>query len=203
MRHLFLTSSGLTEKTATLFWTCIGKRPAEARVILVPSAAVGNDGAREGVLVCMERLMHMGLPADHILMYHLGFLLSEGYGRTYSSYIHSIPLPLRLMSVDELLQYDAIVFCGGNARVLLDEVNRTGFAAPLQQAIEKGLVYLGVSAGSMIAAGNFPDGLRCLPNPLQPHAEKEAPCGEVVTNDVIQLADGQMVWVRGDRKEIL
>ena len=41
MRTLFLTSSGLNEKTMVLFWKCIGKEPINTKAILVPSAAVG------------------------------------------------------------------------------------------------------------------------------------------------------------------
>lgn len=66
MRTLFLTSSGLNEKTMVLFWKCIGKEPINTKAILVPSAAVGNDGAREGIIVCMERLMNMGIPMNNI-----------------------------------------------------------------------------------------------------------------------------------------
>ena len=46
----------------------------------------------------------------------------------------------------------------------LNEINRTGFSAHLKQAIENGMVYLGISAGSMIAAGNFATGLGYLKN---------------------------------------
>ena len=202
MRNLFLTSSGLNEKTAALFWECIGKEPVNTKAILVPSAAVGNDGAREGIIVCIERLTNMGIPLHNILLYDLAYLLSDGYKRTYSSYIDDIPVPFRLMTAQELTQYDMIVFCGGNARTLLSEINRTGFAKPLKQAVENGLVYLGISAGSMVAAGNFSDGLGYLANPLIPHAEKESPCGEIPKNDWIELADGQMVWIKGERQEI-
>ena len=202
MRNLFLTSSGLNEKTAALFWKCVGKEPVNTKAILVPSAAVGNDGAREGILVCIKRLANMGIPLHNILLYDLAYLLSDGYKRTYSSYIDDIPVPFRLMTAQELTQYDMIVFCGGNARTLLSEINRTGFAKPLKQAIENGLVYLGISAGSMVAAGNFSDGLGYLANPLIPHAEKESPCGEIPKNDWIELADGQMVWIKGERQEI-
>ena len=122
MRTLFLTSSGLNEKTMVLFWKCIGKEPINTKAILVPSAAVGNDGAREGIIVCMERLMNMGIPMNNILIYNLAFLLSDGYKRTYSSYISDIPVPFRLMSVQELTQYDMIAFCGGNAHTLLSDI---------------------------------------------------------------------------------
>ena len=62
-----------------------------------------------------------GIPMNNILIYNLAFLLSDGYKRTYSSYISDIPVPFRLMSVQELTQYDMIAFCGGNAHTLLSE----------------------------------------------------------------------------------
>ena len=65
------------------------------------------------------------------------------------------------------------------------------------------MVYLGISAGSMIAAGNFSDGLGYLANPLIPHAEKESPFGDISKNDLIELADGQTVLIKGNRQEII
>ena len=147
--------------------------------------------------------MNMGIPVNNILLYDLALLLSDGYKRTYSSYVRDIPAQLRLMNALELAQYDVIAFCGGNARTLLDEVNRTGLSEPLKQAIEKGLVYLGISAGSMIAAGNFADSLGYLANPLTSHAEKGSPCGEISKKGLIELADGQTVLIRGECQEII
>ena len=63
------------------------------------------------------------------------------------------------MSVAELNQFDVIVFSGGDAAILLSELNRTGLSDKIKQAVENGLVYFGISAGSMVAAGNFSDGL--------------------------------------------
>ena len=203
MRTLFLSSSGLNENTTRVFWECIKKEPANTKAIFVPSAAVGNDSAREGIAVCVERLINMGISLKNILIYDLSLLLSAGYERTYSNYLQDIPAQLRLMRAAELNQYDIIVFCGGDANALLNEVNRTGFSDPLKQAIENGLIYLGISAGSMIAAGNFADGLGYLTNPLTPHAEKGIPCGEVPKDGLIELADGQAVWIKGERKEII
>ena len=73
MRTLFLTSNGLNEKTTPLFWEYVGKEPIDTKAILVPSAAVENDGAREGIIVCMERLMNMGISVNSILIYDLAF----------------------------------------------------------------------------------------------------------------------------------
>ena len=203
MGTLFLSSSGLNENATRAFWECIEKEPANTKAIFVPSAAVVNDGAREGIAICVERLMNMGIPLKNIFIYDLALLLSIGYERTYSSYLKDIPAQLRLMSVEELNQYDIIVFCGGDANALLNEVKRTGFSEPLKRAIENGLIYLGISAGSMIAAGNFADGLGYLTNPLIPHTEKGIPCGEVPKDGLIELSDGQVVLIKGDHKEIM
>lgn len=203
MQTLFLCSNGLNENTARVFWECLKKEPTNTKALFVPSAAVGNDGAREGVTVCVERLMNMGIPFKNIFIYDLALLLSAGYERTYSSYLKEVPAQLRLMTVEELNQYDIIVFCGGNANTLISEVIRTGLSEPLKQAIENGLIYLGISAGSMIAAGNFSNGLGYLTNPLKPHAEKGIPCGEVPKDGLIELADGQVVLIRGHHKEII
>ena len=47
------------------------------------------------------------------------------------------------------------------------------------------------------------DGLSYLSNPLIAHAENEYPCGEIDNDDLIELADGQTVLIRGERKEII
>ena len=71
MRTLFLTSSGLNEKTMVLFWKCIGKEPINTKAILVASDDDRNDGARAGIIVRMERLMNMGIPINNMIIYHL------------------------------------------------------------------------------------------------------------------------------------
>ena len=75
MRTLFLSSSGLNESTTKLFWECIGKEPQNTKVIFVPSAAIENDAAREGIVICLERLMSMGIPISNIFLYDLALLL--------------------------------------------------------------------------------------------------------------------------------
>ena len=203
MKTLFLSSNGLNENTSKIFWKAINKAPADTKVIFVPSAATGNDGAREGIALCVERLMNMGIQFENILIYELSLLVSEGYERTYSSYIKDIPSQLRLMTAEELGEYDAIVFGGGDAALLLEQIKRTGFAKPLKQAVENGLVYLGVSAGSMVAAGNLSVGLGYLSNPIIPHAENGIPCGAVPADGPINLADGQVILICGEQKEII
>ena len=203
MRTLFLSSNGLNDNTSSVFWKCINKDPMNTKVLFIPSAATGNDGAREGIALCVERLVNMGILFENIQIYELSLLISEGYDRTYSAYIENIPASLRIMSSEELNQYDVVVFCGGDAAKLLNEIKRTGLENPLKQAIEHGLVYLGISAGSMIAAGNLPDGLGYLSNPILPHAENGISCSEVPQYGTIEMADGQVILIRGEQMEII
>ena len=121
MRTLFLSSSGLNESTTKLFWECIGKEPQNTKVIFVPSAAIENDAAREGIVICLERLMSMGIPISNIFLYDLALLLSDGYKRTYSSYVDDIPTQIRLMNVEELSQYDTNCFAVAMPQLLLNE----------------------------------------------------------------------------------
>ncbi len=203
MRTLFLTSNGLNENTGDVFWKCINKNPADTKVIFVPSASIRNDSAKEGIAVCVERLMNMGIPFKNILIYDLSLLISAGYERTYSGYIQDIPVSLRLMSVTELNQFDVIVFGGGDAAILLGELNRTGLSDKLKQAIENGLIYLGISAGSMVAAGNFSDGLGYLDNPIIPHSDNGISCGKIPENGPVNLSDGQTILIKGEQKTII
>lgn len=55
----------------------------------------------------------------------------------------------------------------------------------------------------MVAAGNLPDGLGYLHNPIIPHAEQGISCGEVPADGPIDLADGQVILIRGEQKEII
>lgn len=93
MKTLFLSSSGLNESTSDVFWKCIKKEPADTKVIYVPSAAVENDGAREGIALCAEGLMNMGIPFENILIYELSLLISAGNFSNGLGYLtnHIIP----------------------------------------------------------------------------------------------------------------
>mgnify|MGYP000438238646 CR=1 FL=1 len=89
------------KRLLSYFGNVSAKNPKNTKVIFVPSAAIGNDGAREGIIVCLERLMSMGIPISNIFIYDLALLLSDGYKRTYSSYVDDIPTQIRLMNVEE------------------------------------------------------------------------------------------------------
>ena len=192
-RHLFLTSAGLSDEMITLFLDIIGKSPKDIKILYIPTAGIETDGGREGFAVCLNELIKMGIIYENILIYNLELILSKEYKRTYSSYIDNIPMISRLLSIDELRTIDAIFVSGGDSAVLCREMVRTGVNEMLVQAIDDGVVYVGISAGSMYAAGNLDNGLHIISNPVIPHCEKDN-----VTENKIELSDGHAVYVEND-----
>lgn len=194
-RHLFLTSDGLTENMKTSFFNIIGKRPEEVKILYIPTAGIETDGAREGIAVCLYELSLMGIRSENILVYNLELILSKGYKRTYSAYVTDGHILSRLINTEELKEFDAVFVGGGDAAVLCREMVRTGFDCVIEQAVNAGLVYVGISAGSMYAAGNLEDGLNIIPNSIIPHWNGDKVTSLPIDNVEIKLADGQAVYI--------
>ena len=197
-RHLFLTSTGLTKEMINSFFNIIGKCPEEVKILFIPTAGIETDGAREGIAICLYELSLMGIRSENIFVYNLELILSKGYKRTYSAYVTDEHMVCRLMGTEELKEFDAVFVGGGDGAVLCREMVRTGFDNVIGQAVNDGLVYVGISAGSMFAVGNFEDGLRIIPNSLIPHWNGDELMSMPMDSGEIQLADGQAVYIEGD-----
>ena len=194
-RHLFLTSSGLTKDMNISFFNIIEKRPEEVKILYIPTAGIETDGAREGIAICLYELSLMGIPYENIFIYNLELILSKGYKRTYSAYVTDEHIASKLLTAEELKEFDAVFVGGGDSAVLCREMVRTGFDCVLEQAVNDGLVYVGISAGSMYAAGNWGDGLKIIPNPIIPHWSGDKLVSLPTDSKEIQLADGQAVYI--------
>ena len=194
-KHLFLTSGGLSNDMKKKFFDIIGKRPEDVKVLYIPTAGIETDAAREGFTVCFHELSLMGIHYDNIFTYNLELILSKDYVRTYSSYVKEPFAITRLLTLEEMKTFDAVVVGGGDCSVLCREMVRTGFDRILEDAICNGLVYVGISAGSMYAAGNLADGLHIIDNPIIPHWKGAEIFELSSTTDEIRLADGQAVYI--------
>lgn len=194
-RHLFLTSSGLSSHMKKKFFDIIGKNPEDIKVLYIPTAGIETDGAREGLAICFDELSLMGINNENILVYNLELILSKDYKRTYSSYIEDPFMLTRLLSAEEMETFDAVFVSGGDAAVLRREMARTGFDETIEKAINDGLVYVGISAGSMYAAGNFDNGLHIISNPIIPHWNGTRRMELTNSTDEIKLVDGQAVYI--------
>lgn len=197
-RRLFLTSSGLSDSMKKMFTDSIAKSPQEMRILYIPSAGYETDSAREGFAVCLDELGKMGIRYDNILIYNLELLLSKGYKRTYSAHIGNPAMISRLLTMEELGAFDAVFVSGGDSAVLCREMVRTGFDEVLKRAINDGLVYVGISAGSMYAAGNLDNGLHIILNPIIPHWNGQKATEITDSSAEIYLSDGQALYVESD-----
>ena len=127
-----------------------------------------------------------------------GLILSKDYQRTYSTCVTDPYMLTRLLTIEELQSFDAVVVSGGDAAVLCREMIRTGFDRTIEKAINNGLVYVGISAGSMYAAGNLDDGLNIINNPIIPHWNGTKIIELPDFGEAIKIVDGQAVYVEDD-----
>jgi len=61
------------------------------------------------------------------------------------------------MTFEQAMQYDALYVTGGNTAYLLRRMKETGFDGIVKKMVNANKVYVGVSAGSLIAAPNIGD----------------------------------------------
>ena len=139
----------------------------------------------------------MGIRPENVLVYNLELIPSIDYKRTYSAFVENPAMIARLLSPAEAEEFDVCFVTGGHVNVLCREMRRTGAGTVLKAAVSRGLVYVGISAGSMFAAGNMEDGLNLIPNRIIPHQDgmRELPRDG---RDIL-LSDGHAVCIFDDR----
>ncbi len=130
MAHsIFLTSTGFENNSiGKAFVESLNSPVSEAKVLFVPTAAVCAESLRM-VGKCIDQLYGVGITPENVIVYDLD----------------------RRMSSCEMENYDAVYFPGGNTKHLLDKVNEVDFAPVVKAFIANGGVYVGVSAGSILA----------------------------------------------------
>ena len=185
MRKILLTSSGFeTERIIEIFHGLFDKKPAEIKALFIPTAANNPNGVGIEVLPkCMNDLVKSGISKEHIRVFDLH----------------------RNMDIDELRHYDTVYFTGGSPKYLLERINDTGFNKPLVEYISSGGVYVGVSAGSIIATNDLPNSLKLINCTLSVHMSIGTKSGVINTdeNPHIDLTDNNVILILGDKCEVM
>ena len=182
-RKILLTSAGFnTPKIGKLFLELVSKQPEDIKALFVPTAAI-NAPSIAVLHKCMNDLLNLGIPASNIRVFDLH----------------------QTLTINELSAFDAIYFTGGSPQYLLNRINETGFNKPLNEFVNNGGVYVGVSAGSMIAAGNMPNNLGYLNSTIEVHRQTGAPTGifDNQSQTHFDLTDMQAILIRGNVYEII
>lgn len=150
--NVLLTSCGLeTEIIENTFKDMLTKPPAEIKAMFIPTAANFAD-AIEVLPKCLNDLLKCGISRENIFVYDLHDTLEYN--------IRDV--------------YNVIYLCGGNPEYLLRRINENKFREQLLKFISDGGIVVGVSAGSMIFAGNMPNSLGLLKCVLDVHCSDDS-----------------------------
>lgn len=133
MRRLLLTSAGFENKRiGDEFLRLVNKEPANIKVLFIPTASRTEEELYY-VGLCIDELIEMGIKIENIITYNLDYNIEY----------------------NEVRGIDSIYVCGGNTYYLLSKVREANFEKVLDRLIDKGKLYLGVSAGSVVAGPNI------------------------------------------------
>ena len=136
MKKMLLTANGLsTPEIREVFHEMTGNDGKNVRVLFIPTASRTEE---ELVYVrkTYEELLASGILPDHITVFEIDKCLENG-------------------NCYDLYAYDCFVVCGGNTYYLLSKLKESGFLDKIRKAIEKGILYVGISAGSVIASSSI------------------------------------------------
>ncbi|MFA5030935.1 MAG: Type 1 glutamine amidotransferase-like domain-containing protein [Patescibacteria group bacterium] len=128
----------------------------------------------------------------------------------------------------ECKNIDAVLVCGGNTYYLLEHVRKSGFDKVVADLVEQGVVYIGTSAGSVLAgatidvARNFDDpakahisdysGLKFVDFAIVPHIDEKKYSGKLEATlgqwkdapvNLVGLANSQALLVKDNYIELI
>lgn len=188
--RVLLTSAGfktpdgeINSNIRSIFLELLGKPAEETKALFIPTAAV-SDAAKRYAAMCKEELLGVGIMEEFITEHDIDGTLTE----------------------TEAMSFDVIYLPGGSTSHLLERIRETGFDSIIKRMVYANKVYVGVSAGSIIATPNIdkadvlnPDtqtaGLALV------HAYIDVHCTELTSRHTdlplphIRLTDRQALWV--------
>jgi len=201
---LLLTSDGLSnEKLQKTFLDLLEIPLKEIKILMI--ALPRSDREKYYIQETKKELWDLGIDPDNITMFSL---------------------KKRRMSDDDLSEFNVIYVCGGNNFFILNTLREIKFLQKIKQLVKKGILYVGVSAGSIMAgpsieiAGwgseadendtestNF-SALNFTEITILPHYHKEL---EKEVNDfrkkfklnTLPLMDGQALLINGKEEKVI
>lgn len=201
VKKLFLTSAGFLNKEVTdIFLKELPKQPSDCRVLMITGALTEED--KHYIEESKQELRELGF--NNVFLFRLG-------GED---------------STEEAKTCDIIYICGGNTFYLLKKIREVNLDKILIEMVNQGKIYVGVSAGSIMAGPNIEiagwgvegdenevnlkdlTGFNLTNIAIFPHF-KEGLRKEVeefrnkVDYLIIELTDNQAVFVKGDNYKIL
>lgn len=180
MKKILLTSAGFENiNVKNKFLELLDCDVTKAKVLFIITAA-NNPCAVRLLSKCLNDLTNCDIPDNNITIYDMHKLLTQ----------------------DEINKYNAIYVCGGNTDYLADRICELNFKSIIDKYIENVGIYIGVSAGSIVASGKYKNGLNFIKNILDVHCERGTKNGRINTNDSICLTDNQAIFINDNESVI-
>lgn len=191
---VLLTSAGWSgmngevhAKIMQRFLEMLGRPADEAKVLFIPTAAVSDEAIRMSGK-CREELLLAGILPENMTVYNIGDPITTA----------------------EAMKYDCIYFTGGNTGHLLRRIKETGFDRIIKAMVYANRVYVGVSAGSLIATPNIGTPFDAETSALaliNAYISVHTPKGTAARIDLplphIPLSDAQALSVKWDGYELI
>ena len=180
MKKILLTSTGFdNENIKNKFLALLDRDIKNVKVLFIITAAIDPEAIRV-LPYCLDDLSKCGILDENIRIYDMH----------------------KSLSVKEISEYDAIYVCGGDTEHLVERINEINFKETVNEYIKQGGIYIGVSAGSVCASGEYQNGLDFIINKLDVHCEKGTANGLVTSSDNLYLTDNQAIYISDDKKMI-
>lgn len=199
---LFLTSAGLVPETKEYFLKLLGNNPKGMDLCYIPTA---SDPSEDKWYVKENK--------DSLI--ELGFNITDVDIKNQSE-----------TSLTKKINDFNIVFVeGGNTFYLLKHVRDSGFDSAIRRFLDRGGIYVGSSAGSMIVGLNIESAgwkhtnrnivnlkdltaMKLVPFVISAHLDDKnidliSKCASKVSYPVIALTDQQAILVDGDKQSIV
>lgn len=183
MQNLILTSAGFdNKKIEEKFLELVNVPSEKMKVLFIPTAAITEE-QKAVIPLCKNDLFNAGILEDNIVTYGLD----------------------RIISFEEISKFNAIYVCGGSTQHLINKMFETEFNIPLKKFLNNGGIYIGVSAGSIVLARNYPNGLGYINCKLNVHADIGTEYGHLDTRDCpnVKLTDNQAIVITGNDISII
>ena len=192
--NVLLTSAGFEDTKGNKnlniinrFLKMLNKPTDAAKVLFIPTAAVDDESKRIAAL-CKQELVSLGILEENIKTHDMDGSLTEG----------------------EAMEFDVIYFTGGSTAYLLQRMKDTKFDAITKKMVYANKVYVGVSAGSIIATpsiGGVLDEKSAGLALVHVHLSVHQPAGMLPRADLplphIPLADNQALAVNWKGYEVI
>ena len=181
MKNILLTSAGFENIIIqNKFLELIKKDPKDIKTLFIITAAIEPDAIRM-LPKCLDDLLNCGILENNITVYNMHELINS----------------------DDIKKYDAVYVCGGSTQYLLNRMNENGFNKVLNDYVNNGGFYIGVSAGSVAASGKYENNLLFINNVLNVHCDVGSQNGVINNNEVINLTNNQAILITDDECKII